>query len=476
MTTTSVTTSTNSAGASVLAGVVSGLNTSALVAAEIAAESGPRDALQTQIGTDNTLLTALRSLNTSYATLATQAAADAASNAWNVFTASSSDPSVTASTTTAASAGSVSFSVNAVAAAQVEVTAPMEDSSTTPSYTIVGSTGTPVAITPASGSVADIVAAINSSSAGVSAIAVASGKDATTGAALYRLQLTSSHTGASGAFGIYQGSPSDVSAGTAPNLLSQPGAASIQSASDASVTLWAGTAAAQTVTSSSNSFSDLLPGVTVSVSKVVSTPVTLTIAQDTATITNAASTLVSGVDALLQSIASSSAITSSSDSSGTTTTKGGPFTGDSLIRDAAYSLFNAVAQPANGTSPARIGININQDGSITFDATAFQAALSSDPAGTHALLQSISSAVAAQARTQSDAVTGALTTRISSLTGDIRGLNAQVAAWTTELAARQTALETAYAAMETQLSSLKTQSNWLSQQFPTSVNSNGSRG
>lgn len=473
MTTSSVSTSTNTAGASVLTGAVSGLDTSALVAAEIAAESAPKDALQAQVTTDNTLLTAIQTLNTSYASLATQATNDAATNAWNVYTTSSSDPSVTATTTTDAAPGNISFTVGSVAAAQVDVTAPMEDSTTTPTFTIVGSTGTQVEIDPASGSVNDIVTAINQSSAGVSAIAVASGKDATTGATLYRLQLTSTNTGASGAFSIYQGSPSDVTAGTASNLLDASGAASIQSASDASVTLWAGTAAAQTVTSSTNTLSNLLPGVSVTVSKAVTSPVTLTISPDTTTITNAASALVTAVQTILSSIATQSAITSSTDSSGNITTSGGPFTGDTLIRNAGTALFNAVAQTSTGVSPASIGIDINNDGTITFDSATFQAALASDPTGTQALLQSISSAVETQATAQSDPISGALTTRAASITSAITGLNSQVSAWTTELAARQTALESAYASMESQLSALKTQQNWLTQQFPATVNSSG---
>ncbi len=228
--TTSVTTSTNTAGASTLSGIVSGLNTEALVAAEIEAESAPKEALQKQATTDSTLLTALQGLNTSYSALATQATADAAPNAWNVFTTTSSASIVTATTTTDASAGSITFSGNSIAQAQVDVTAPFMDSTTASTFPIVGSDGTPVEIDPASGSVADLASAINKSSAGVSAIAVASGKDATSGETLYRLQLTSSDTGASGAFSIYEGSPSDVAAGTATDLLSEPGAASIQTA------------------------------------------------------------------------------------------------------------------------------------------------------------------------------------------------------------------------------------------------------
>jgi flagellar hook-associated protein 2 len=470
--TTALTTATNVAGASVLSGVVSGLNTSALVAAEIEAESAPKEALQAQVTTDNTLLKSLQALNSSYASLATQATADSAPNAWNVFTTASSSPSVTATTTTDAAAGSISFTVNSVAQQQVDVTAPMENSTTTPTFTIVGSNGTQTEIDPASGSIQDIVAAINSSSAGVSAIAVASGTDTANGAALYRLQLTSTTAGASGAFSVFRGNPSEVTAGTATDLLSQSGAASIQTASDASVTLWAGTAAAQTITSNTNTFANLLPGVTVSVSAVQSSPVTITITQDTNTITNAASSLLTSVNTLLQSVASQSAITSSTDASGNITTSGGPFTGDGTIRDGANQLFNAIAQASSTRSPASIGFIINNDGTLTFDQSTFQAALAADPTGTESYLQSIATQVAAQATAQSDPVEGTLTTRISSLSSDITNLNSQVATWTTQLAARQTQLESAYAAMESQLSALKTQQQWLTQQFPTTTNSN----
>ena len=471
-TTSSVTTSTNVAGASVLTGAVSGLDTSALVAAEIEAESAPKEALQTQVTTDNTLLTALQTLNSSYASLATMATADSQANVWNVFTTSSSSSSVTATTTTDAAAGSISFTVNSIAQPQVDVTATMEDSTTTPTYTIVGSDGTQTEIDPASGSVQDIVSAINSSSAGVSAVAVASGTDQTTGAALYRLQLTSTTAGASGAFSVYLGSPSDVTAGTATDLMTQSGAAQIQSASDASVTLWAGTSAAQTVTSSTNNFSDLLPGVTVNVTSVQTSPVTLTITPDTSTITSAASNLLTTVNTLLQSIATQSAVTTSTDSSGNITTTGGVFTGDGVIRDGATQLFDAIAQASPSQSPSSIGFDINSDGTLTFDQDTFQAALAADPSGTESYLNTIASAIAAQATAQSDPVEGTLTTRITSLSSQITDLNTQVATWTTQLAARQTQLESAYAAMESQLSALKTQQQWLTQEFPTTTTTN----
>jgi flagellar hook-associated protein 2 len=471
---TSVTTATNTSGASVLSGAVSGLNTSALVAAQIEAESAPKEALQAQVTKDSALLTALRTLNSSYAALAATAKADSAPNVWNVFTTTSSASSVTATTTTAATAGSVSFTVNKVAATQVDVTAPMSASTTPQAFTFVGSDGTQTEVDPVSGSIPDLVAAINSSSAGISAVAVASGTDPTTGAALYRLQLTSTAAGASGAFTANLGTKSDVAAGTATNLMTQPGAAQIQNASDASVTLWSGTVAAQTVTSKTNTFSDLLPGVTVNVTAVETNPVTLTISPDTSTITSAAANLLTTVGTLLQSVASQSAVSTSTDASGNITTSGGVFTGDGSIRDGATQLLNAIVQAVPGKSPASIGFNLNSDGTLTFDQSAFQAALAADPAGTEGYLNAIAGKVSTQAAAQSDPISGTLTTRITSLSSQVTNLNSQVATWTTQLAARQTQLESAYASMESQLAALKTQQQWLTQQFPTTTSSTNS--
>ncbi|MFW8746209.1 hypothetical protein, partial [Mesorhizobium japonicum] len=64
----------------------------------------------------------------------------------------------------------------------------------------------------------------------------------------------------------------------ATNLLTQPGAATVSTAQDATVALWAGSAAEQTITSSSNTFTGLLTGVDVTVSATTDTPQTVTVA------------------------------------------------------------------------------------------------------------------------------------------------------------------------------------------------------
>ncbi|MGO7983901.1 hypothetical protein ACC691_39355, partial [Rhizobium johnstonii] len=88
----------------------------------------------------------------------------------------------------------------------------------------------------------------------------------------YRLQLSSSTTGADSAFSVFGGDESAVDAGTATDLLTAPGAATIRSAGDAEVVLWSGTTAEQSVHSSTNTFEELLTGVNVTVSAASTEP------------------------------------------------------------------------------------------------------------------------------------------------------------------------------------------------------------
>ena len=89
----------------------------------------------------------------------------------------------------------------------------------------------------------DVVKAVNSSAAGVTASKVAAGTDPDTGKALYRLQFTAAETGAANAFEVASG-------GT--EMLPAAGAAIITQGSDASVLLYAGTPAQTRLTSASN--------------------------------------------------------------------------------------------------------------------------------------------------------------------------------------------------------------------------------
>lgn len=461
--------SVSSASSLAIDGLVSGLKTTDLINSLMSVEGVPQTLLKNKLTDTNSFISSLQTINGLVQTLATKAAAAGKAASLDVFGATSSSSGVTVTAGTTAAAGSVAFTVGATAATHVGVTGAMATWAASASpITLVGADGTTTTVTPASGSLDDAASAINKAGAGVTATKVAAGTD-TDGAKLYRLQLTATKSGSAGAFQVYRGSAADVTAGTATDVLAQPGAAVVTQGRDASITLWAGTAAAQTVTSTSNTFSDLLPGVSVTVSQTTTDPVTVTVAQDTAKAQAVASGLVDALNAVTAYYASNTAVTSTtSPTSGTTSTKAGVLVGDATTRDVLQRLTSTMSTPVNGKSPSSIGIVITRSGDFTFDADAFQKALTTDPQGTQAMLSAVAANVGAAATAASDKYTGSITTSITGQQSVAKDLTTQIDSWTDRLTDRRATLQRQYSALETSLSKLQSQSSWLAGQLASS--------
>lgn len=453
-------TSTSGLGVS---GLASGLDTAGIVTKLMSIESQPQTQLRTQLTKATTFRTALQNLNSSIASIATAAQASAGAGALTAFTATSSTTGITAVAHRTAAAGSISFSVTQTAKAQASVTDPMttwpDSSSTTPSITIAlgsGPSATTKTVTAASTSLDDVVAAINAGGTGVTATKVAAGTDGN-GVAQYRLQLRSNATGAAGAFTAYQGG------GTSGTPLP---AADVSTAQDASLTLWPGSTVAQVVTSATNTFTDLLTGVDVTVSAVTTDPTTVTVSPDSSKATTAASSLAAGLAALFSNIATQTAVTPTTGSTGSTTgTTGGVFTGDLAVRQIKTDLLAAATGAVDGVSPSTIGFTLTKDGTVTFDQAAFSAAMAKDPARTTAMFQTIAGRVQRSADTISNQYTGTLTSRITSARSQETQLGAQISDWDLRLAAIKANYQTQYNALETALSGLSSQASYLTSQL-----------
>jgi flagellar hook-associated protein 2 len=268
----------------------------------------------------------------------------------------------------------------------------------------------------------------------------------------YRLQFASSKTGVAGGFSIADPD------GTA-------GLTKVQSAQDAQIKLWAGTAAEATLSSATNTFADVLSGVSITVSEVSATPARVTVARDNAQINKAASDLVSSVNGVLAQIATKSAVVSSTDASGNPVTSGGVFTGDSTVRTVNAAILAAASQPLNGKSPSELGISVTKTGTMEFDATKFGDALAKDPAGTMAAVATIAGRVADAAKQASDPSTGLLSTKIKGQQSTAKDYTDQIADWDDRLEMRRTTLQRTYSALEVALSGMKAQSSWLSSQL-----------
>jgi flagellar hook-associated protein 2 len=447
-----------------LDGIASGLDTAALIKDLMSIEAIPQTLLKARVRTAETTIVDYQSLNKQIATLATLATGNSSGTALQTITASSNSTAATAVTDGTANPGTIDFTVTRLAQAQTSVTAPLATwPGTPPTLTIVGAAGKATEITAASTSLDDVVKAVNASGSGVTATKVAAGTDGA-GQPLFRLQLSSSTTGAAGAFSVFQGTEADVTAGTAPNLLTQPGASTVRAAQDASITLWAGTGAEQTVTSTSNTFADLVQGVDVTVSAVSVTPVALTMALDAKAATGVAQAAIGALSTMFGFIEAKSSTTSSAGSNGTTVTTLGSFTSDSTIRSVRQSLVTAVSAPVDGISPSTIGISFDRNGAIEFDEKKFSEALAADPAKVNAMFAAISTRIA-DAATKASGSDGTLTLKIEGEQKVVDNYSDQVEEWDDRLTARESTLRARFVALEVAMSSLNSQSSYLASQI-----------
>ncbi|RDV45976.1 hypothetical protein DOE76_05880 [Leifsonia sp. ku-ls] len=447
-------------------GLISGLKTTDLIDSLMQAEAVPQTLLKNKVTDSTNFITAMQALNSKLAALSDSAAKLALPTGTDLHTASSSSTSVTATAGPGAVDGTIDFTVDRLAQSQVMVTGPLTQwPDQPPTLTFVAADGTMTQVTATSSSLADVAAAINKAGVGVSATQVAAGLDPATGQQLYRLQLSSTKTGAAAAFTAYRGTPADVSAGTATNLLSDAGAAQVRQAQDAQLTLWAGTGAAQTVTSATNTFSDVLPGVTVTATAASTTPVTLTVARDDKSISDAAKSLVTSVNDILSFISAKQAVSTSTDTAGGTVVTAGVFTGESVTRDVNQKMVDSIIAPINGVSPSTYGISITRDGAVTFDPDAFSKAMAADPETVKAAVATIAQRVADAAKGASDTYTGSVSLKIQGEQATVKSLNDQITDWDTRLSDRRSALEKTYANLEVQLQQLQSQSSWLTGQL-----------
>ncbi|TFD65284.1 flagellar filament capping protein FliD [Cryobacterium ruanii] len=449
-------------------GLISGLDTTSLINSLMTLEAGPQNLLKAKVTTSNTLVAALQGLNSSVASLATLANRSVTADSLNLYAAKSSAASVTVSAGSTATTGALDIVVDKLAQAQSGVTAAMTVAPDT-EFILVSNSGMKTRITASSTSLDHMVIALNAADAGITATKIASGT--ANGETQYRLQLVATTTGAAGAFALHSGTEDTVA--DTNNLLTAPGAAVIRTAQDASVTLWKGTAAEQAITSSTNTFADLLPGVAVTVSGVSTDPVTISVSRDDAAVSAIAKGLVESLNGVFALISTKSAVVNSTDASGKAIVSAGVFSGDSTVRDVKQLILSAASYPVGGRSPSEIGISITKTGTLEFDANKFAAAMKDDPEFVKSVLSEISSRVAAAATSASDKYDGMITGKVTGQESLVKSLGTQIDNWDLRLTSRRATLERTYASLEVQLSNMNAQSAWLTAQVDGLNSANG---
>lgn len=447
-----------------ISGLASGLDTATIINQLMQLEATSQNRLKAQQTTQKSVLAALQALNTDTALLAGKAASLAKATTWQTLKGTSSSSDVSVALGTSAAPSSLSLTVLAVAANHQLGFAdahPMSDFvvagggvGVTTSVELKTNDGVVHTLATGSGTLQELVDAVNLSTkdTGVTATAVGTGNGG------FRLLVQSTATGDNTSFTLKN---TDQSA-----LL---GDATIRAGADAKVDLGAGI----TATSHTSTFTDLLPGVSVTLAATAKAGTTagVTVAQDPSGVKSSVKALVDQLNALISKIDAQTA-------PGTSTAPAGVLAGDAMARGLRSALVNTVFG-SDDSSMAAVGIQTDRFGKLVFDEAAFTKAYAANPAAVAAQFTTAATVpppasqppdgwaarLAGVATTASDATTGTIGAAITGRKTTIDRLADGISAWDMRLELRRTSLTRQYTALETALSSLQSQGNWLAGQL-----------
>jgi flagellar hook-associated protein 2 len=235
-------------------------------------------------------------------------------------------------------------------------------------------------------------------------------------------------------------------------------------ASDAVIQVGSASGSNLLFTSSTNTFSNILPGLTVNVTGTSSTPVSITVGQDTTALTNAIQTFVTDFNTVSNTI-------SQDDFYDTSSNTGSVLYANPTIEQISNTLMNAITGYAGGStdktrSLLQMGLTLN-NGQLSINTSALQAAITADPSGVQDFLGNATTGMATQLSTALQNITAPYTGTIAqqnqNLTQQIQDQQSQITFLNAQIAAKTTLLQDQFANMENALASLQTQGNMLSQ-------------
>ena len=444
-------------------GLASGLDTTTIINQLMQLERQPAVRMESRISANTAAINSLNALHAAFEGIAAGASPLEASTGFTTVKATSSHSSVAATASAGSALGSITFTVDQLAATHRTVSAG-QTADKADTVAVAGTTftitvdGTDFDIDTGDGSLQALVDNINGTAdLGVSATAVSTGSG-------WKLQLASDTSGAGGVFTVDPGDGiltgiSSAFAGSMP-VLTQ--------GQDAEITVGTGPGA-YTVTAASNTFNDVVEGLSFSVSEADPTrEVTVTTRADADAVVAKVRTFVSTINSTLKTLREAT-------DSGSDGTKGS-LSNDPAMRNLRNSLMNAITYGVAGSSygsAGLIGVESTRDGKLEFDEGAFRAALAEDPEAVIAIFTSddpdhpgIAQRVQAVATSATTAKTGVLDTSISSLDSRNQTLQDSITRLDVRLELRRQTLQRQFTALEVALSSMQAQGDWLTSQLP----------
>jgi flagellar hook-associated protein 2 len=431
---------------------LNGFDFSSVITATLQSESAPMQNLQAQQAALQTKDSGLTSLGTQISQLESTVTTLASQTSFTNLAAASSDTTIaTGSSGDGAVAGTYDVNISNLAKAQVTAstngyanTTDIAADGGSISFTIGGQSTTPIQITSQT-SLSDLANQINGQNSGVFAAVVNDGTN-------NKLAVMTRQTGQDSGFTINNSLTN--STGTALTFAAgqSPTSGNTQNALNANLTI-----NGMSVTSSSNSVNNAIPGVNLTLAKSGETTVNVT--PDYSTLENAVSSLVSQYNGLRQFITQQSS-------------PSGPLAKDPVARQIMADVTNKL-MAASGSGGqyqylSEIGLQFNSDGTLSLNKNTFESALNTHASdvqtlflgtnGSNRLFNDFLSALQAD-----DDTNGLIATTKTSDKAAVKNYSDEVAAQQLRLDMRKTQLTKLYSAADQAMTQLRSAGQSLSQ-------------
>jgi len=419
-----------------------------LLNSAIQAASIPMQMLQQQQANVQTQSSALQSIQTDINALGTAVSALSDSNgAMNAFTATSSDSKVLSATADpTASVGTHLIVVSSLATTSSYYTnavASLTTTLATGTFQIaVGSNpAATITVDNTNNTLSGLAAAINGQNLGVTASVITDANGS-------RLALVSNTSGAAGNI--------TVSGNTTGLTFNQAAAGA-----NASLTV-----DGVPISSSSNTISSVIPGVTLNLSGASpNETVALTLSPDSNQATSAINTFVSAWNKVMGDLNSEFDV--ASDGSG-----GGPLEADNTLRAIQNQLLSGITYAIGGNNGivnlASIGVNMNDDGTLTVDTGQLSNVLNSNFGAVQSFLQGTAGFATMMSTTLTqitDPSQGLIAVDLQGMSQENQDLTQQINTMQAQLKTKEQLLTQQYAQMETVLQEMPGMQSQISQQL-----------
>lgn len=458
----------------------------------VAIEKQPADALTTANSKLQTKVSTWGRIQSNFSSLQDAAAKLQDSSFWNSTTAKSSDDSTVSVTTGSnAAAGAYAVTVSQLATSQsvasnsftaststvgegtlsIQLGTYVTDNSTTPPAVTfnakAAASAVNITIGPGDNTLEKIRDRINTANAGVNASIVTDASGA-------RLVLRGPN-GETNAFKV-----SVTESGTAPGLsalayTAETGAAAgssnmnrTQSAQNAKATI-----NGLNVSSESNTLNNVLDGVTLTLNKTNTSPTSVTVNQDSATLTKGVQDFISAYNSVVSTIRVQTLYDDASKTAG-------PLQGDATARGLLFQMRNLIGSNSSASSAfgrlSDVGIDINTDGTMVLkSSTKLNDAISKNPSelrkffsnssDTDNTVNGIATRVKNLTKQILDTTSGAIANSTNGLNSTIKRNNTKIDGINTHASQVETRLRAQYTALDTSMSKLSGLSSYVSAQL-----------